>query len=322
MFHPAAARATVRIMKKKYRYLFGPVPSRRLGLSLGVDLVPHKTCTMDCVFCQLGHTAHTTNERREYVPTENVLSEISDWLKRGGKTDVITLSGGGEPTLHSRFGDVLDFVKSKSPHPTVLLSNGSLLYLPEVRRDAVRADIVKITLSAWNEESFRKIHRPATEVTFERLVEGAGALRRDFHGQIWLEVFVIPGVNAAAEQIRAIAEFAARIRADKIHLNTAVRPAADKSILPVSPDALEGLSDLFTPRAEVIASFSSKGNHRIELHEGAVLELLRRHQCTAGHIAGMCRITPAEAEEFLEELKQRGVIRAEIHNGSTWYTVT
>ncbi len=309
-------------MKKKYKYLFGPVPSRRLGLSLGVDLVPHKTCSMNCIFCQLGNTARTTIERREYVPTEDVLAEISDWQAQGGQTDVITLSGGGEPTLHSRFGEVLDFVKAKTRHRTVILSNGSLLHLPEVRRDAARADIVKITLSSWDEDSFRKIHRPPAEVTFARIIEGACTLRDEFAGQIWLEVFVIPGVNAAAEQIRAIAEFAARIRADRIHLNTAVRPAADKSIRPVSPDALEKLADLFAPRAEVIASFSSKGNHRIELHEGAVLELLRRHQCTAGHIADMCRITPGEAKEFLEELRIRGVIQAEIHDGATWYTVT
>lgn len=308
-------------MKKKYKYLFGPVPSRRLGLSLGIDLVPHKTCSMDCIFCQLGHTPRTTVERREYVPTEEVMEEITEWLSHGGKSDVVTLSGGGEPTLHSRFGEVLDFVKSKTAHPAVLLSNGSLLYLPEVRRDAARADIVKITLSAWDEESFRRIHRPPEEVTFAGLVEGACALREGFRGQIWLEVFVIPGINAEPEQIKKIAGFAAKIRPDKVHLNTAVRPAADKSVQPASREAMENLAGLFTPRAEVVASFAPKSEHRIELHEGAILSLLRFHQCTVDNISRMCRITPAEAEEYLEDMKSHGIIRTEIHDGAVWYTV-
>ncbi|MGD9873810.1 MAG: radical SAM protein [Kiritimatiellia bacterium] len=308
-------------MKKKYKYLFGPVPSRRLGLSLGVDLVPLKTCSMDCVFCQLGHTRKTTTERREYVPTEEVLAEIADWLAQGGKSDVVTLSGGGEPTLHSRFGEVLDFVKSKTNHPTVLLSNGSLLYLPEVRRDAARADIVKITLSAWDEESFRKIHRPQPEITFLRLVEGACALRGEFTGQIWLEVFVIPGINAQPDQIKQIAGFAAKIRPDKVHLNTAVRPAADKTIRPVSREELEKLAGLFNPRAEVIASFAAQSDHSLVLHEGAILSLLRFHQCTAENISRMCNIPHAEAQKYLDDLKDRGIIRTEIHDGATWYTV-
>ncbi|HPA78822.1 MAG TPA: radical SAM protein [Kiritimatiellia bacterium] len=308
-------------MKKKYKYLFGPVPSRRLGLSLGVDLVPHKTCSMNCIFCQLGNTARTTIERREYVPTEDVLAEISDWQAQGGQTDVITLSGGGEPTLHSRFGEVIDFVKAKTRHRTVILSNGSLLHLPEVRREAARADIVKITLASWDEDSFRKIHRPPAEVTFARIIEGACAFRNEFTGEIWLEVFVIPGINAEPEKIRKIAGFAEKIRPDKIHLNTAVRPAAEKTVQPVPAAALQNLTGLFNPPAEVIASFAPGSGHRIELHEESVLALVRLHPCTAENIARMCKITPAEAAEFLDSMMARDIIRREEHDGTVWYVV-
>jgi len=127
----------------RYRHLFGPVPSRRLGRSLGVDLTPFKTCTLDCIFCQLGHTTNKTLDRKEYVPVVAVEAELETWIKEGGKADYITLSGSGEPTLHTRFGEVLQFVRDQTAIPTALLSNGTLFWLPEVREAARHADIVK-----------------------------------------------------------------------------------------------------------------------------------------------------------------------------------
>lgn len=132
---------------KKYNHLFGPVPSRRFGRSLGIDLTPYKTCSFDCIFCQLGKTTVKTLERREYVPAAEVIEELDDWIKSGGEADYITLSGSGEPTLHSRFGEIIEFARGASSIPVALLTNGSTLGIPEVRAAAAKADVVKISLS-------------------------------------------------------------------------------------------------------------------------------------------------------------------------------
>ena len=159
-------------MPNAYQYLFGPVPSRRLGRSLGVDLIPFKTCTMDCIYCQLGETPCAVSERDDYVPMQDVLAELERWKKADGQADHITLAGSGEPTLHTRFGDVFRWVKAQTDIQSVLLTNGTLLHFPEVREEAGLADQVKVTLSAWDEASFQQIHRPAQGVTFDLLVQG------------------------------------------------------------------------------------------------------------------------------------------------------
>ena len=181
---------------QKYHYLFGPVPSRRFGRSLGVDLTPRKTCTLDCVFCQLGRTTDKTMTRKEYVPVDAVLAELAAWIKENGKADYITLSGSGEPTLHSGFGEVLQFIRSHSSIPAVLLTNGTLLHLPEVQEAACHAHIVKVSLSAWDQASFGWVNRPHPELSFHQVVEGQKAFRARFKGQLWLEVFLVAGMNS------------------------------------------------------------------------------------------------------------------------------
>ena len=220
-----------------YRYLFGPVPSRRLGRSLGVDLNPLKVCTENCIFCQIGRTTELTAARREWVPTADVLAEFDRWQAAGGTADFITLSGSGEPTMHTGFGEVLAHVRAARQFKTALLSNGSLLWLPEVRQAAVLADVVKVTLSAWDEESFARIHRPAAGLTLARLLAGARALRAEYGGQLWVEVMLLAHINDAPEQVRAIAELARALAPDAIHLNTVTRPA-QAGVAQASPPAV------------------------------------------------------------------------------------
>jgi wyosine [tRNA(Phe)-imidazoG37] synthetase (radical SAM superfamily) len=192
--------------EESYQVFVRPGAVAALGLSLGVDLNPVKVCTENCVFCQVGRTTELTTERKAWVPTDAVLAEFDRWVAAGNRADYVTLSGSGEPTMHSGFGDVLRYVKAAGTFKTALLTNGSLLWLPEVRGDATEADVVKVTLSAWDEESFARIHRPAEGVTFARLLEGELALREEFTGKLWVEVMLLPGYNDAPEQVRAIAE--------------------------------------------------------------------------------------------------------------------
>ena len=149
----------------KYRYLFGPVPSRRFGRSLGIDLTPHKTCSLDCVFCQLGRTPKKTLERKVYVSTTDVIDEIDVWMQTDGNADYLTLSGSGEPTLHAEFGRILAHLRNQ-PIPSVLLTNGTLLNLPEVRDAAALAGVVKVSLSAWDQKSFEWVNRPHPQLEF------------------------------------------------------------------------------------------------------------------------------------------------------------
>lgn len=264
------------MQKKHYRYLFGPVHSRRLGLSLGIDLLDRRRCSFDCVFCEVGATELLTLERREYVPTTVVIAEFREWLAGGGKADVVTLSGSGEPTLHSGFGDVIDAVHAACSMPVVLLTNSTMLGDPAVRAAAARADLVKVSLSAWDDDSLAALNRPAAGLTFARLLEGLHAFRECYSGALWVEALLVYGVNDTPDQVARIATHVAGLRPDKVQLNTVVRPPADDHACAVDEETLSRLSALFEPPAEIIAP-----------HQGAEGE--RKHQDHIRHLAGLLK---------------------------------
>ena len=302
-----------------YKYLFGPVPSRRFGRSLGVDLNPYKTCSLDCVFCQLGRTVDKTLKRLEYVPTEEVLYELEQWLKKDGKADYITLSGSGEPTLHSRFGEVLEFIRSKSTIPAVLLTNGTMLYLPEVRGAAKCADVVKMSLSAWDQESYSRVNRPHTELGFDRLVEGQKAFRAEFKEKLWVEVFLVGGMNSSSEDVCKIAALAQQIHPDRIQLNTAVRPPAEDFAVALSKGHMESLTHLFHPTAEVIAEFKGKHVGRVQTNQGTIFSMLKRRPCTADQIAEVFDMHFNEVSKYIGILMRSNQIYAERKNSTVYY---
>jgi wyosine [tRNA(Phe)-imidazoG37] synthetase (radical SAM superfamily) len=304
---------------QRYRYLFGPVPSRRLGRSLGVDLTPRKTCTFDCVFCQLGRTTHKTMTRKEYVPVHAVLAELGAWIKENGKADYLTLSGSGEPTLHSDFGEVLQFIRSRSSIPAVLLTNGTLLHLPEVQEAASYAHVVKVSLSAWDQASFGWVNRPHPELSFDRMMEGQKAFRARFKGQLWMEVFLIAGMNSLPSDVAKIAALAKEIRPDRIHLNTAVRPPSEEFAMPVSRERLESLCPLFYPKAEVIAEFEAKQRVEMQAAQEEIYSMLQRRPCTAQEIAETFTMHPNEVSKYLGKLLRENRIHAQVLNTLLYY---
>lgn len=263
---------------KPYRYLFGPVHSRRLGRSLGIDLLDGRRCSFDCVFCEVGATELLTLARREYVPTAAVIAECQDWLASGGTADVVTLAGSGEPTLHSGFGDVIDAVHDACSLPVVLLTNSTLLWEPEVREAAARADIVKVSLSAWDDPSLAALNRPATGLTFARLLEGLHAFRGMYTGSLWVETLLVRGVNDQPGQVSRIAALVAGLHPDKVQLNTVVRPPAVENAAAVASSELQRLAGFFTPAAEVIAPHSADadGQHRQDAHVAELARLKTR----------------------------------------------
>ena len=302
-----------------YRYLFGPVPSRRLGLSLGVDLIALKTCSSDCVFCQLGHTTRRTIRRREYVPTPAVLAEIRHWAARGERADYLTLAGSGEPTLHTRFGEVLDFIRRTTSFPTALFSNGTLFYRADVRAAARKAGVVKITLSAWDQTSFEQVTHPHPALRFERILEGYRRFREEYDGAIWLEVFLVQGVNASADSVCRIAALARTLSPDRIHLNTAVRPPAEPGVKALSAKAMRRLASLFTPTAEVIAEFAGRHEGGREVDERSLLSLLQRHAATADELRGALGADRAPLATLLRRLRHADRIASDRRHGKIYY---
>ncbi len=302
-----------------FHHLFGPVPSRRFGRSLGVDLLPLKTCTLNCVFCEVGPTTYRTLERREYVPTAEVLAELAAWAAGGEPADFITVAGSGEPTLHTRFGDVLAAARATGRARAALLTNSTLLDVPDVRAGAAQADVVKATLPGWDQASFEALTRPAPALRFDRLLNGLRRFRREYGGQLWLEVFLVPGLNDGPEPVRRLAALAATIRPDRIHLNTAVRPTADRNVPALSEERLREAAACFEPEAEVVARVAAAGAAARRAEPAAVEAMLRRRPCTADDVAQAFGLTPADTAALLERLRAEGRIRAEDRQGQRYW---
>ena len=305
-----------------YKHLFGPVPSRRFGRSLGIDLTPHKTCSFDCIFCQLGRTTKKTVTRKEYVSTSEVIEELDDWLKNDGTADYITLSGSGEPTLHSKFGDILEFVRTVTAIPSVLLTNGSMLHWPEVRIAAASANIVKVSLSAWDQFSFEHINRPHKKLVLKDIMEGLWAFRNEFKGELWLEIFLIWGTNTVAADITKIADLIKVVGADRVQLNTSVRPSSEEYALAAPKKDMEKLAKLFNPPAEVIPEFSMDISKSTGANEVDILAMLERRPCTMEQIAHVFGIHRNEVSKYVGKLVREGRIREERKDNDIFYIGT
>ncbi len=259
--------------------------------------------------------------RSEWVPFDKVCAEIGDWLKNNDKVDVITFAGSGEPTLYSRLGELIDYLKKKTEIPIVVLSNGTLFNRPDVQNELLMADAVKVSLSAWNSDSFYQINRPTLELTFDLFLAGVCAFRAAYHGELWLEIFLMAGINDRLEQVRNIAAAASKIRPDKIHLNTTVRPPAETIAHPVSKKNLEAFCALFTPPAEVIASFvrsKQKISHGLN-NPLALLKLIRRHPVTADQLASVTGTSTKEIVAFLAPFIVNKQLRTETRNKKLFY---
>lgn len=302
-----------------YKHVFGPVPSRRFGRSLGIDLTPYKTCSFDCIFCQLGRTAVKTMERKEYVSYESVINELDQWIKSEEETDYITLAGSGEPTLHSRLGEIIDFIHTSTSIPVALLTNGSLLSDSKVRAEAARADVVKVSLSAGDQTQFKYLNQPHTNLTIDGLVNGIKTFRSEFKGELWLEVFVAWGINSTPTDISRIAEWAKSFKPDRIQLNTAIRPPVKKFVRAVPREKLDALAKRFTPQAEVIAEFNSNATPSSQANEETILAILQRRPCTATQISIALGLHPNETAKYLGKLDRMNRIQSNKINSETHY---
>lgn len=302
-----------------FKYVFGPVPSRRLGLSLGCDLAPRKVCSYDCVYCQVGRTDRLTTGRASFVPVGELLAEIKAKIEAGPRPDFVTLSGSGEPTLNTALGEIIAGIRRITDVRVAVLTNGSMFSLAEVRAACAGADVVLPTFDAADEETFRAIHRPAPDVTLENVTEGLAAFRREFKGEIWLEVFLIAGVNSDEEHTRRLGALIERIAPDRVQLNTAVRPTADAGVRALTEEELAGIARLLGPKAEVIADFKRPKAEGGGAREADVLDMVRRRPVTLGDIAAGLGVPAAEAGRCVAGLVSAGRVVVEERGGKEYY---
>ena len=308
--------------KKEKQYVFGPVPSRRLGRSLGVDLIPFKTCTFNCVYCQLGRTKKTTIERKEWVPIEPVLEQIRQKIAGEHKPDYITLSGSGEPTLHSGIGEVIRRIKEMTDIPVAVLTNGSLLGQPEVRQSLLKADLVVPSLDAGDEQLYRYVNRPAPSLTFENLVEGLVKFREEYTGRLWLEVFLLGGVTGIEAEVRKIANLVRRIRPDLIHLNTVARPPAENFAFAVPKEKLERFAELFEQDVEIAEYAPHLHEHpdfSAQLED--VLSLLERRPCSVEDISQGLGMHRNNVIKYVNHLVEENRVKETRQNGTIYYVM-
>ncbi len=302
------------------QYLFGPVPSRRLGLSLGVDIVPLKTCTQNCIYCQLGVVCRQIVQRRSFVSVEEVLRQVEARLTEGLCADFITFSGSGEPTLNKDIGKIIDGMRQLTDIRVAVTTNGTLLSDPQVRADCCKADVVLPSLDAGDAETFEKINRPHKDIHFDTFVEGLCRFRDEYDGHIWLEVFVVESVNTGAEQIEKMARIINQIRPDKVQLNTAVRPTVEGAARQVGKERLCEIAAKLAPNAEVIADFACKGEGPGALaNVDGVLEMLKRRPCSLEDICNGLGLSRREADRHIAALESQDKIASQIRDDRTFY---
>ncbi len=238
------------------RFIYGPVKSRRLGLSLGVSLAPYKICNFDCIYCQLGVTKVKASERKEYLKPKEIIDELKSWLANNTaeaeSLSYITLSGSGEPTLNIKIGEVIQEIKKITPIPVAVITNACLLNDAALREALLGANLLVPSLDAVTQEIFEQINRAEPNINIEDIINGLINLRKEFRGKIWLEVMLVAGVNDDLRQIKKIKEVTEKINPDKIQVNSPVRTTAEPNVFAVDKNKLEKIKDILGDKCEIM----------------------------------------------------------------------
>lgn len=308
---------------KNYQYLYGPVPSRRLGRSLGIDLVPHKICTYDCIYCQIGRTTEKSLIRKEYLPIEEILKEVKLFLQEeASNIDYLSLSGSGEPTLHSQIGRLIRQIKEITPLPVAVITNGSLLYEREIRQDLIQSDVVLPSLDAVSPEIFKKINRPYAGLSVEEVMKGLIEFRKIYRGKIWLEILFCKGVNDSLKELRRMREVIQQIQPDLIHLNTVVRPPSEDWAIPLSLKEMEEMKAFFGEKALIISEFDRHPSRVSEKDfKEEILRILRRRPLSILDLSKGMGISQEELNQYLKSLIREGKIQPRIFGDSIYYEI-
>ena len=305
------------------KYVFGPVRSRRLGQSLGVDPIPLKTCNWNCVYCQLGRTAPLVNTRKQYAPVDEILREVGQALaaQGPGTVDWVTFVGSGEPLLHSGIGSLIRGVKAQTSLPVAVITNGSLLYMEEVREELAQADAVLPALDAGTRQLYRRMNRPHSDIAFEWFLEGLVAFGEAYAGRLLLEVMLVRDLNDTEEALHDIARAVRRIQPDEVHINTPDRPPAECWVQVPDPEGLMRATAILGDAAHVVPPVEnvtdlSDCSDVVE----AVLSIIQRHPLSVSQLTyALAGRTPAEVVDALRDLRESGRARlVRRHDANFW----
>ncbi len=261
---------------KNYKYIYGPVPSRRMGSSLGISPIPEKTCNYSCVYCQLGRTNHLTNKREEFFPINDILMELKDYCLEGQDFDVVSIVGEGEPTLYSKLGELIVGIKNTINKPIAVITNGALLYDENLRKELMNADMVLPSVDAYNEEIYKKVDRPYGKLHFKEISNGLIEFSKEFKGQLYIEIMLVDGFNSSDEDILGFKNYLDKINYDKVYINTPVRPPAEAGIKAVNHERISyAVKELNGISIDMLASGSFYSD--IEKTYDAILSISSRH---------------------------------------------
>jgi len=306
-----------------YKYLFGPVPSRRLGMSLGIDLVPKKVCTLNCVYCEVGETTKLTLDRLEYIRFDKVIDELNDFMKSKPEIDYITFSGSGEPTLNTKIGELINYIKKHFPNiKLAVLTNGTLLYNKSFRQELLLADVILPSLDAASQSAFEKIDRPFFDLNIDNYVQGLINLRKEFKGLIWLEILLLKGFNDSKEELELLKKAILKIKPDSVQLNTLDRPGTVEGLIALSNDELQEIVDFWNlPYVEIIAAPIQRENvksYKLDIQE-SILSTINRRPCTLDDLRLILGIHINEINKYLSVLEESRMIRKEVQDRGVFY---
>jgi wyosine [tRNA(Phe)-imidazoG37] synthetase (radical SAM superfamily) len=308
--------------KPAMHHVFGPVPSRRLGISLGLDIIPYKTCSLDCLYCECGRTTLRTCQRRRFGEPEAILAELREALAAIPHLDFISFSGSGEPTLNSDLGFLIGEIRKTAPCRVAVLTNGTLLHLPEVRSDLLAADVVLPSLDAATPAGFLRINQPCGELGIDRIIDGLASFRREYRGEIWLEVFFLEGINTADAEIDALYAAVKRIGPNRVQLNTLDRPPAYPGVQAPSLSFLEEVrgkwSDLPVEIIKRIRQRREISAFNRDL-ERSILDTIRRRPLTLEDLTAVTGMTRQQLFPYIDVLEKEKKIRPAIVGPNIFY---
>ena len=308
-----------------YKYLFGPVPSRRLGMSLGVDLVPKKVCSLDCVYCEVGKTTKLTIVEKEYILFDKIKEELLNYFNSNPDPDYITFSGSGEPTLNSKIGDILGFIRQNRPNiPVAVLTNGTMLFDKKVREAIIDADVILPSLDAATQEVFEKINRPAKGLTIDKYIKGIVDFKKIFKGKLWLEIFILPGYNDSKSELIELKNAIQKINPDSIQLNTLDRPGTVSNLKGASKKELQDIINFWKlDNVQIISSAPERKNiqsYRTDI-ETAIVETILRRPCTLDDLNKILGIHVNEINKYLDVLDAENIIESVEQERGIFYQI-
>lgn len=292
------------------KFVFGPVPSRRLGFSLGVDIIPRKYCNFDCIYCQIGKTTEKNGARRTFYEEKEVVNEVIAAVYAAEKVDFVTFSGSGEPTLNANLGAMIREIKKNIETPIAVITNGTLLSFEEVRNDLMAADVVLPSLDAASEQMFQRINRPQTGINLIEIIDGIKAFRKCYTGLIWLEIMLIKGMNDSSEGLGKLRDILRDLNVDKIHLNTVTRPPSESIAGHLEQEELERIGSFFGDKCEVISPFEKDGIHNhYEDWAETLLDILRRRALTLRDMVVITGVKSSVIQTTLRSMQSKGLIK-------------